>query len=248
MSVLFAGGALPGGKRLLARATLDSMWTPQFADAGATTGFGIGFGIDTLDGHRTVGHGGAIYGFATSLGRCPTIRSAWSWSRRSTWSMPVTDAIADAALRMLLAARAGEAASHRPTPAPLTRSQAIALMGRYAKGDTGVDLEEYEGRLYLTPVQGGMRVELRWPARTAGRGRSPTSSSQHGRHCPAAPGRIAVGKDTLKRLPTPGSENVAMARAEAGGGRATNSPGSSASTAGTTTCCTSARRTASSTR
>ena len=161
MSVLFDKGALPGGKRLLDRATLDSMWTPQFADSGATTGFGIGFGIDTLDGHRTVGHDGAIYGFATSLEALPddslgvvvvaTLDVINRGDRRHRRSGAPHAA----------GGRAGKPLPPVPTPAPLTRSQAIALMGRYMKGDTGVDLEEYEGTLYLTPVQGGMRSELR---------------------------------------------------------------------------------------
>ena len=55
------------GRRVLAAATLDSMWTPQFAPRGARTGFGIGFRIGQMDGRRVIGHGGAIYGFATTL-------------------------------------------------------------------------------------------------------------------------------------------------------------------------------------
>ena len=206
MSVLFDGGALPGGKRLLARATLDSMWTPQCADSGATTGFGIGFGIDTLDGHRTIGHDGAIYGFATSLEALPDDSLGVVVVATLDVVNAVTDAIAEAALRMLLATREGKPLRPIPAPAPLTRSQAIALMGRYMKGDTGVDLEEYDGRLYLTPVQGGMRSELR--AGDSGL----VLTDQPGQDIRiVAPGRIAVGKDTLKRLPTPGSKNVAMA-------------------------------------
>jgi CubicO group peptidase (beta-lactamase class C family)/D-alanyl-D-alanine dipeptidase len=209
MSVLFDKGALPGGNRILDRATLDSMWTPQFADSGATTGFGIGFGIDTLDGHRTVGHDGAIYGFATSLEALPDDSLGVIVVATLDVINPVTDAIAQAALRMLLVARAGKPLPTVPTPAPLTRSQAIALMGRYMKGDTGVDLEEYEGTLYLTPVQGGMRSELR-----AGDSSLVLAdqAGQDGSIVPLPTGRIAMGKDTLKRLPTPGSKNVAMAQ------------------------------------
>jgi len=219
VSVLFDGGALPGGKRLLTQATLDSMWTPQFADSGATTGFGIGFGLDTLDGHRTVGHGGAIYGFATSLEALPDDSLGVVVVATLDVINPVTDAIAQAALRMLLAARAVKPLPTVPTPAPLTRSQAIALMGRYMKGDTGMDLEEYAGRLYLTPVQGGMRSELRvGEAGRAGTSAKPMElvladqPGQDVRIVPLASGRIAMGKDTLKRLPTPGSRNVAMAQ------------------------------------
>jgi CubicO group peptidase (beta-lactamase class C family)/D-alanyl-D-alanine dipeptidase len=206
MSVLFDGGALPSGRRLLARATLDSMWTPQFADSGATTGFGIGFGIDTLEGHRTIGHDGAIYGFATSLEALPDDSLGVVVVATLDVVNAVTDVIADAALRMLLAARAGKPLPSVPTPASLTRPQAIALMGRYMKGDTGVDLEEYDGSLFLTPVQGGMRSELRAGDSSLVLTDQP---DQHIRIVP--PGRIAIGKDTLKRLPTPGSKHVPMA-------------------------------------
>jgi len=64
MSAMFARGQ-SARERVLQRESVESMWAPQFAPAGARTGFGIGFRIDTLDGHRSVGHGGAIYGFAT---------------------------------------------------------------------------------------------------------------------------------------------------------------------------------------
>src|SRR5690242_11640448 len=56
IEILFARGVTPDGKRVLASATLDSMWTPQFAPPGSTNGFGIGFNVGRLDGHRTIGH------------------------------------------------------------------------------------------------------------------------------------------------------------------------------------------------
>ncbi|MFL5491214.1 MAG: M15 family metallopeptidase, partial [Gemmatimonadales bacterium] len=174
-----------------------------------TTGFGIGFGVDTLDGHRTVGHGGAIYGFATSLEALPDDSLGVVVVATLDVINPVTDAIAQAALRMLLAARAGKPLPTVPTPAPLTRSQALALMGRYMKGDTGADLEEYDGRLYLTPVQGGMRSELR--AGDSGLVLA-DQPGQAARIVPLPPGRMGMGNDTLKRLPTPGSKHVAMAQ------------------------------------
>src|SRR5262249_46306974 len=62
MSALFAGG---GG--VLKPETVKQMWTPQFAKPGEKGGYGIGFRIGELEGHPQVGHGGAIYGFATTL-------------------------------------------------------------------------------------------------------------------------------------------------------------------------------------
>ena len=47
------------------------MFTPQFAEPGAKDGFGLGFMLGDLDGHRRIGHGGAIYGFSTELATLP---------------------------------------------------------------------------------------------------------------------------------------------------------------------------------
>src|SRR5262249_22621985 len=66
LSVLFAGGKGPQGS-VLKRETLEKMWTPQFAKAENKTGFGIGFRLAEFEGRRRIGHGGAIYGFATDL-------------------------------------------------------------------------------------------------------------------------------------------------------------------------------------
>src|SRR5262249_53926428 len=41
LDILFARGVTPEGTRVLRAATLDTMWTPQFAPAGTKTGFGI---------------------------------------------------------------------------------------------------------------------------------------------------------------------------------------------------------------
>jgi CubicO group peptidase (beta-lactamase class C family)/D-alanyl-D-alanine dipeptidase len=218
LSALFAGGALPNGSRLLAKATLDSMWTPQYAERGATSGFGIGFGLGNLDGHRTVGHGGAIYGFATTLQALPDDSLGVVVVATLDVMNPVTDDIAEAALRMMLAARDGKPLPAIPSTSPLTKPRALALMGRYMKGNAGVDLEEYGGKLYMTPVLGGMRSELRLidsaGAATAAKTMELAGDDQPGlgtRVHVLGKGRIAIGSDTLRRLPTPGSQAVPMA-------------------------------------
>src|SRR5882762_395587 len=66
LSVLFARGRSPQGM-VLQQETLERMWQPQFARTGETSGFGIGFRVNKFEGHRVVGHGGAIYGFATEV-------------------------------------------------------------------------------------------------------------------------------------------------------------------------------------
>src|SRR5205085_8670743 len=64
VSALFAEGRGPNGP-VVKPATLERMLTPQLAKPDEKTGFGIGFLIGELAGRRRIGHGGAIYGFAT---------------------------------------------------------------------------------------------------------------------------------------------------------------------------------------
>src|SRR5437762_12952845 len=71
LSVLFAGGKGPKSQ-VLKPETLKQMWTPQFAKPGEKTGFGIGFHISEVEGCTCIGHGGAIYGFATTLEGIPS--------------------------------------------------------------------------------------------------------------------------------------------------------------------------------
>ncbi|MGH7527137.1 MAG: serine hydrolase, partial [Gemmatimonadales bacterium] len=219
LSVLFAGGATPGGEPLLAKTTLDSMWTPQYARPGAPNGFGIGFGVGQLDGRRSVGHGGAIYGFATSLLALPDDSLGVVVVATLDIMNGVTDGIAELALRMMVASRAGKPLPESPTSSALTRAQAVGLIGRYRRGDGGVDLTEYAGRLYLTPTEGGTRTELRLPApggtsRQAGgpvelAGTDLTGSRSSVRVLP--PDRIVVDGDTLTRVPAPDSAGTPMA-------------------------------------
>jgi len=229
LEILFAGGVPPNGQRVLARATLDSMWTPQFAAPGATTGFGIGFNVGRLNGHRAIGHGGAIYGFATALLALPDDSLGVVVTATLDGVNAVTDHIAQAALRLMLDSREGKAIAAVDTTGVLPLGRALALMGRYANTRTAVDLEEYEGHLYLTPVRGGSRGELR----EAGSGkREANAGSGSGQREAASElivddrlaygerirvlgdGRILVGADTLRRQPTPGSEVVPLSLAK----------------------------------
>ncbi len=152
LEILLARGRTPEGTQVLAPATLDSMWTPQYAPAGARTGYGIGFAVGALDGHRTIGHDGAIYGFATTLLALPDDSLGAVVVASLDLANAVTDRIAQSALRMMLAARAG-----RPLPLPdttraLEPGEALRLAGRYGGADRAVQLTEYEGRLFLRPA------------------------------------------------------------------------------------------------
>ena len=229
IGLLFSGGTAANGQRVLAKSTIDSMWTPQFAPRGATTGYGIGFGIGQLDGHRTIGHDGAIYGFATTLLALPDDSLGVVVIATLDGVNAVTDHIAQTAARLLLTSRRTPTMAAIDTTSPLPRAEALALMGHYGTGDKAVDLDEYEGHLLLVPSQ-GFRAELRLPpelhagsrAGVTQAARAPVDLIVDDRLAYGEPVRVLqtnhgpaviVGndvRDTLTREPTPDARVVAM--------------------------------------
>jgi serine beta-lactamase-like protein LACTB len=154
-SALFASG-----KPVLTEAGFTQMLTPQFAEPGAHQGFGLGFMLGELDGHKRVGHGGAIYGFSTELATLPDEKLGVVVVANKDVTNRVTTRLADHALRTLLAARAGKALPSYPDAASVSREVARRLAGRYSV-DGSHELTEAGGRLYYIPPAGGFVAEVR---------------------------------------------------------------------------------------
>ncbi|MXX56076.1 MAG: beta-lactamase family protein, partial [Gemmatimonadetes bacterium] len=175
MGVMFQRGELPdegaeaGGddtespqRRLLEAATLEAMWEPQFAEPGATAGYGLGFAVDERFGQRWLGHGGAIYGFSTQLAFLPDSRIGVVVVSAVDGTNTITSRIADAALELMLAARDGEPLPPVPPGTdPLPTARALALEGTYGTEGDALDLDHRNGRLFMTPVRGGATIEIR---------------------------------------------------------------------------------------
>ncbi len=160
LSALFAGGQGANGP-LLQSATLEQMWTPQFAEPEGKTRYGIGFRLSDVDGHRSVGHDGAIYGFATSLRALPDNKLGVVVVTTKDAANAVTDRIAGYALRAMLAVR-----QNRPVPAlevtsPVAPELAKKVAGRYMKGEKSIELTESAGQLFMCCTERGEQVRLR---------------------------------------------------------------------------------------
>jgi tetratricopeptide (TPR) repeat protein len=54
---------------VLTRASREAMWTPVKLPDGTTSWYGFGWFVDSIDGHRFVGHGGSVDGFQSTLFR-----------------------------------------------------------------------------------------------------------------------------------------------------------------------------------
>ncbi|HEY1190558.1 MAG TPA: serine hydrolase [Gemmata sp.] len=159
-SCLFADGKV-NGRPFLKPESIKEMLTPQFVEKGAPRQFGLGFSLGELDGKKRVGHGGAIYGFATEFAMLPGEKLGAIVIASRDSSNAVVTRIANDALRLALAAKAGKPLPKIETSEPLSPEEARALVGRYRNGDRWLDVSESFGRLFLESSRGGSRVQFR---------------------------------------------------------------------------------------
>ncbi len=150
------------GGRVLKAETLQQMTAPQPGPHGKPSSFGIGFHVQQLDGQTKIGHGGAVYGFSTQVEILPEARLGVAAVAALDGSNGVVRRIADYALRLMRAAKAGKPLPVYATTQPVSRSVVRAVAGRY-RGPRGVvELTELGGRLTLR--RGVLEMEVRQTA------------------------------------------------------------------------------------
>ena len=159
-SCLFSGGSA-GATKLLTPASVAEMVRPQYAAPGADGRFGLGFMVGTLDGAVRVGHGGAIYGFATEFAVLPEHKLGVVVIGSRDVANAVAERVADDALRLMRAAKAGKPLPKVVRTTPLPPADAAALAGRYRAGDRWFDLTASAGKLTYSSDLGGYRRKLR---------------------------------------------------------------------------------------
>ncbi|HJQ65553.1 MAG TPA: serine hydrolase [Gemmatimonadales bacterium] len=146
---------------VIGRSTLERMWVPQFTDTGATAGNGLGFFVSRFDGHRRLGHEGAIFGFSTTFAALPDDRLGVVVVTTLGGANVVSHRIADAALRAMLAVRAGISIPEPAVTDSLPTGMARRAEGHYQHGARSVDLLERGGELFLSRDGGSVPSRLR---------------------------------------------------------------------------------------
>ncbi len=149
-----------GNGFVLKAATVEAMWAPQFAPAGARTGFGLGFNISTFEGQRRIGHNGAIYGFATELQALPESRLGVVVATTLDCANPVMAHIADEALRAILRVREKQPLPDLVLSTAVPSDQAARVVGVYA-GEGGRRLELNVRGTRLVADMGELRTEVK---------------------------------------------------------------------------------------
>ena len=138
------------------------MWKPQYASTNPRGSFGLGFFVSEFAGRRRVGHGGAMYGFATTLQALPDEKLAAIVVATKDFANPVVDRIAESALRGMLAVRDGKPIEPVPETQRIDAELAHRLPGRYGHGNLSMDIFGEGDELYLTTSTNEYRMRLRW--------------------------------------------------------------------------------------
>jgi CubicO group peptidase (beta-lactamase class C family)/D-alanyl-D-alanine dipeptidase len=157
---LFQNGRAGNGQILKAE-TLASMLVPVPDATGKPTSFGLGFQVSKLDGHRKVGHGGAIYGFSTQLEALPDRRLGVAAATSLDGANGVVGRLADYALRLMLAVQDNTPLPAYLTTVPIPSERARELVGTYRDQDSGkhVAINQLNGATFLR--RGSYRPDLR---------------------------------------------------------------------------------------
>ncbi len=142
LQFLFSGGRGPGGQ-ILRPETIERMFTPT------PTGhsYGIGFRVGSFDGHRSVGHGGAVYGFSTVLSALPDEKLGVVVVASLDVAHAAVQKITDFALRGLLAARDEKTIADPLFAEPISAGDARQLAGRYERANQSFSLVRRGRRL-----------------------------------------------------------------------------------------------------
>jgi CubicO group peptidase (beta-lactamase class C family)/D-alanyl-D-alanine dipeptidase len=160
LTMLFDGGAGERG-RVLRRATLDQMLRPQFAAPNATDGAGLGFMVSSLDGARLIGHGGAIYGFATQLSALPAERLGVAVSAAKDGANALTSRIATEALRLMRASVAGRPLPPIRVSSPISLALAQSFAGSYARDGVRIDVTSQDSSVTVSSARLDFALQMR---------------------------------------------------------------------------------------
>jgi CubicO group peptidase (beta-lactamase class C family)/D-alanyl-D-alanine dipeptidase len=158
LSFIIAGGASVQG-HLIRSETLLSMIEPQPAKPGEPPGFGLGFAISDFRKHRQIGHGGAVYGFATEVKALPDSKLGVIVIASADCANGFAQHVAATALRLMLGK--GQRLEAPRSTLPVPPASLRELTGRFSKGEESVEVFARAGKLYLSPFNRAQTVEIR---------------------------------------------------------------------------------------
>ncbi|HXG71093.1 MAG TPA: serine hydrolase [Gemmatimonadaceae bacterium] len=197
-SAIFAGGRGTNGQ-ILRESTLAQMFVPQYDKPDVKRGYGLGFGLGDLDGRRTIGHGGAVYGFATTFRGLPAEKLGVVVVTTKDAANAVTGRVAQAALNAMLAVRDDKPIPQPEITSPVAPDLARRIAGRYRSGRDGFELNVSGDQLEMLDAKGGAPLRLR----SLGDALVADDRLGYGPKLLLRDGAITIDKKTFKRVAMP---------------------------------------------
>ena len=160
LSCLFDDGAADNGTILDAE-SVKLMTTPVTNSNGETQSFGLGFHVGELDGHKMIGHGGAVYGYSTQLEALPERKLGVAAVSSLDGSNGVVGRLSKYALKLMLAVQDGTPLPAYRMSGPVPPDRALELIGTYHEvdGDRFTRISELNGDVFMQ--RGTFRYHLR---------------------------------------------------------------------------------------
>lgn len=185
MSMILRGGYTRDGARLLSPKSLREMsrnvGRPPLGATRGPRGYGLGLALDVIDDWTAIGHGGAVYGYATQLTLLPEAGLGVTIFSTLDFTNQIASRLATDALRIGLSASNRGRRPQPPAAPPAIGAAALeALPGtyRHAEAEETVEIVRRADRLYLSVDDVPLRIRPaggdRWiiDGRIHGRGSS----------------------------------------------------------------------------
>ena len=150
--------------QIISPETIQLMMSPQKDADGRRQRFGIGFHVGDLDGHKMIGHGGAVYGFSTQLEMIPEYEIGVAAACSLDGSNGVTKRLSHYALRLMMAHQDKRSLPEYSQTGPVAEERVRELVGLYREinGNRLVRITELNGDTYIR--DGTFRYQLRTAA------------------------------------------------------------------------------------
>lgn len=165
MTCLLRGGFTPEGKSIISPASLSQMWTiigSRPKGYPGLKGYGLGFGVSALDGWKSVGHGGAVYGFGSQFALLPHAGLGILAISTLDSTNNIVNQLSESGLRLALAANnMGKSPAPRRTYLAISTKQLETLPGHYKsqKNNEITEIIQRHGQLYL--LGDGMPLQIK---------------------------------------------------------------------------------------
>lgn len=162
LGVVVNGGRTSGGTSFLKAQSIFEMMRPQFVPSSTPFGWGLGFYVWPSEGRKRIANSGSGWGFVGEMQALPDEKIGVVVLVNKDYASGVAFRLADAALRLMLAAKHGQPLPAIPLPRTIPAAMAKSLSPHYANATRSITIARTGGAPSMLDDAGGTRARLKW--------------------------------------------------------------------------------------